>query len=115
MVDPSGGAENRVVAGLADVVRTTAQRARGSPLDQYLPWYIGRLSGALSEKFTESLNSYDGSDRVEGKGVSHEKHKKAGKGSGVSLCAFCGYQMLAADLTMYGSLEFSHRNLIHDR
>ena len=57
MVDPSGGAEILVVAGLADVVRTTAQRARGSPLDQYLPWYIGQLCGALSEKFTESLNS----------------------------------------------------------
>ena len=65
MVDPSGGAENLVVAGLADVVRTTAQRARGSPLDQYLPWYIVRLSGALSEKFTESLNSCAGVARIE--------------------------------------------------
>ena len=57
MVDPSGGAENRVVAGLADVVRTTAQRARGSPLDQYLPSCIDHGAGALSEKFAKSLNS----------------------------------------------------------
>jgi hypothetical protein len=65
MVDPSGGAEILVVAGLAVVVRTTAQRARGSPLDQYLPWYIVLLCGVLSEKFTESLNSYAGNARVE--------------------------------------------------
>jgi hypothetical protein len=80
MVDPSGGAENRVVAGLADVVRTTAQRARGSPLDQYLPWYIGRLCGALSEKFTESLNSCAGIARVECEGVATrntKRHEKA--------------------------------------
>jgi beta-lactamase regulating signal transducer with metallopeptidase domain len=65
MVDPSGGAEILVVAGLAVVVRTTAQRARGSPLDQYLPWYIVLLCGVLSEKFTKSLNSYAGIARVE--------------------------------------------------
>jgi hypothetical protein len=56
MVDPSGEAEILVVAGLADVVQTTAQQARGSPLDQYLPGYIVRLDRTLSEKFTESLN-----------------------------------------------------------
>ena len=107
MVDPSGGAENLVVAGLADVVRTTAQRARGSPLDQYLPWYIVLLRGVLSEKFTESLNSYAGIARVESEGVGHEKHKKARKDAWLSLCGFCGYQMLAEELTMYGSLEMS--------
>src|SRR6187200_1463419 len=64
MVDPSRGAENLVVAGLADVVQRRAQRARGSPLDQYLPWYIDRPRGTLSEKFTESLNSYAGVARV---------------------------------------------------
>jgi hypothetical protein len=105
MVDPSGGAENRVVAGLADVVRTTAQRARGSPLDQYLPWYIGRLCGALSEKFTESLNSYAGIARVDCDGGSHERRERTRKGLALSLCDFCGYQMQAEELTMYGSLE----------
>ena len=63
-VEPAlGGFQDQeilVVAGLADVVRTTAQRARGSPLDQYLPWYIVQLCGVLSEKFTESLNSIAG-------------------------------------------------------
>jgi len=96
-----------VVAGLADVVRTTAQRARGSPLDQYLPWYIVRSCGVLSEKFTESLNSCAGIARVESERVNHEKHKKTGKGLGLSLCIFFGYQMLAGELTMYGSLEVS--------
>ena len=82
MVDPSGGAEILVVAGPADVVRTTAQRARGSPLDQYLPWYIGRLRGALSEKFTESLNSYAGIARVDCDGVATRntrRHEKASR------------------------------------
>ena len=86
MVDPSGGAENRVVAGLADVVRTTAQRARGSPLDQYLPWYIVRLCGVLSEKFTESLNSGAGIACVASEEGSHEKHKTARKGFALSRC-----------------------------
>src|SRR5882757_1508703 len=60
-----GGSGNSRCGRLADVVRTTAQRARGSPLDQYLPWYIVRFSRALSEKFTESLNSCAGIARVE--------------------------------------------------
>ena len=58
MVDPSWGAEILVVAGLADIVRTTRSE-RGDP-----PWIntcrgisVGRR-GTLSEKFTESLNSY---------------------------------------------------------
>jgi hypothetical protein len=79
MVDPSGEAEILVVAGLADVVRTTAQRARGSPLDQYLPWYIVRLSGALSEKFTESLNSCAGVARVESEGLATRNTKRLEK------------------------------------
>ena len=86
MVDPSGGAENRVVAGLADVVRTTAQRARGSPLDQYLPWYIGRACGALSEKFTESLNSCAGMLVLIATSGYHEKQERREKGSALLLC-----------------------------
>ena len=80
VLDEAGGAEILVVAGLAVVVRTTAQRARGSPLDQYLPWYIVRLCGVLSEKFTESLNSVAGIARVEseeGTTRNTKRHEKA--------------------------------------
>src|SRR3954447_26832165 len=90
-----GGSGNSRCGRLADVVRTTAQRARGSPLDQYLPWYIVWLSGVLSEKFTESLNSAAGIARVESEEGNHERRKKARKGLGFSPCVFCGYQLLA--------------------
>jgi hypothetical protein len=39
--------------------------------------------------------------------VAARNTKKAQKGEWLSLRAFCGYQMLAEEITMYGSLEMS--------
>jgi hypothetical protein len=44
---------------------------------------------------------------LKAKGLATKSTKRHEKAFGVSLCAFCGYQMLAEELTMYGSLEMS--------
>src|SRR4051812_30117500 len=53
MVDPSGGAEVRVVAGLAGVLLGERSKRRGSPLDQYLPSCIGGAAGGTFGKVYE--------------------------------------------------------------